>query len=72
MLPHSKAIELGSSDQEASSEADRIIEIVLGLRCAWTCVAAANSGYGDIAEIHGCHLLRLMSSQWGSQKLLQN
>ena len=25
----------------------------------------------DISEVPGCHLLRQMSSQWGSQKLLQ-
>ena len=29
------------------------------------------SGGVDISEIPGCHLLRQMSSQWGSQKLLQ-
>ena len=39
--------------------------------CAWQCLPTAISGGVDISEISGCHLLRQMSSQWGSQKLLQ-
>ena len=31
----------------------------------------AISGRVDISEVHGCHLLRQMGSQLGSQKLLQ-
>ena len=38
---------------------------------AWTCVPTAISGGFDISEVPGCHLLRQMSSQWGSQKSLQ-
>ena len=40
-------------------------------RRAWKCVPTAIYGGGDIFEVPGCHLLRQMSSHWGSQKLLQ-
>ena len=39
--------------------------------CTWKCVPTAISCGVDISEVPGCHLLRQMSSQWGSQKLLQ-
>ena len=35
------------------------------------CVPAAISGGVDISKVPECHLLQQMSSQWGSQKLLQ-
>ena len=35
------------------------------------CVTSAFSGGVDISEAPGCHLLRQMSSQLGSQKLVQ-
>ena len=35
------------------------------------CLYTAISGEVDISEAPGCHLLRQMSSQWGSQKLIQ-
>ena len=38
--------------------------------CTGKCVPTAVSGV-DISEVPGCHLLQQMSSQWGSQKLLQ-
>ena len=38
---------------------------------AWKCVPAIISGGVDISQVSGCHLLQMMSSQWGSQKLLQ-
>ena len=39
--------------------------------CTWNCIHTAISGGVDISEVLGCHLLWQMSSQWGSQKLLQ-
>ena len=37
----------------------------------WKCVPIAIYDGVDISEVPGCHLLRQISSQWGSQKLLQ-
>ena len=37
----------------------------------WKCVPTAISHGVDIPEVPGCHLLQQMSSQWGSQKLVQ-
>ena len=37
----------------------------------WKCVPTVLSGGVDICEVPGCHLLRQVNSQWGSQKLLQ-
>ena len=37
----------------------------------WKCVPTVISGGVDISEVPGCHLLRQMSSQWESQKLLE-
>ena len=37
----------------------------------WKCIPAAISCSVDIYEVLGCHLLRHMSPQRGSQKLLQ-
>ena len=38
---------------------------------AWKCVPTAFSGGVDISEVPGCHLCWQISSQRGSQKLLQ-
>ena len=38
---------------------------------SWKCIPTNISGGVDISEVHGCHLLRHMSSQRRSQKLLQ-
>ena len=38
---------------------------------AWKCVPTAISSGMDISEVLGCHLLQQMSSQGGSQKLLE-
>ena len=38
---------------------------------AWKCIPTAISGGVDISEVPCCHLLWQMSSQWGSQELLQ-
>ena len=35
------------------------------------CVHTAISGSVDISEVPGCHLLRQISCQWGSQKWIQ-
>ena len=65
--PDSKETELGSSDQEASPSAGKNIRVVLVPCLCFTAI----SGGVDISEVPGCHLLQQMSSQWGSQKLLQ-
>ena len=46
-------------------------EVVLVQYCAWKFVPTAISGGVEIFEVPGCHLLRQMSSKWGSQILLQ-
>ena len=56
-------LELGSSDQEASSSAGKNTGIVLVPCRTWKCVPTAISGGVDISEVPGCHLLRQMSSQ---------
>ena len=38
---------------------------------AWKCIPTTISGGVDIFEVPGCHLLQQVSSQRGSQKLLQ-
>ena len=66
-VPHdSKVIELGSSNQEVSPSTSKNTEAVLVPHRAWKCVPTAISG-----EVPECHLLQQMSSQCGSQKLLQ-
>ena len=71
MPPDSKETELGSSDQEASPSAGKITAIVLVPYLRIECVPTAISGGVDISEVPLCHLLRQMSSQGRSQKLLQ-
>ena len=70
-MPASKETELGSSDQVTSLSAGKNTGIDLVPFRAWKWVPAAISGGVDISEVPGCLLLRQMSSQWGSQKLLQ-
>ena len=42
------------------------------MRCrAWKCVPTAISSSLGISEVPACHLIRQISFQWGSQKLLQ-
>ena len=62
-LPDSKETKLGGSNQEASPSAGKNIGVVSITCCARKCV--------NISEVPGSHLLRKMSSQGGSQKLLQ-
>ena len=71
MPPDSKETQLGSSNQEASPSADKNTGVVLVPCCTWKCVPTAISGGVDISKVPGCHLLQQISSQWGSQKLLQ-
>ena len=71
VLPDGKKMELGSSDQEASPSAGKNTGVVLVHVCTWNCIPTVISGGVDISEIPGCHLLQQMSSQSGSQKLLQ-
>ena len=71
MFSDSKETELGSSDQEVSPSASKNTRIVLVPFRAWRCVPTAISGVVDISEVPRCHLLRQMSSQRGSEKLLQ-
>ena len=71
MPPDSKETELGSRDQEASPSAGKNTRMPLVPCRAWKCVPTAISRGVDISEVPECHLLRQMSSQWGSQKLFQ-
>ena len=71
VLTDSKENKLGSSDQEAFPSAGKDTRLVLVLCCTWKCVPTAISSGVHISEVPGCHLLRQMSSQCGSQKLLQ-
>ena len=71
MPPNSKETELGSSDQQASPSAGKNTGIVLVTFRAWKCDPTAISSGADISEVPACHFLRQMSSQSGSQKLLQ-
>ena len=64
----SKETELGSSDQEASPSAGKNTGVVL-VPCLHD--PTAISGGVNISEVPGCHFLRQMNSQLGSQKLLQ-
>ena len=61
----SKDTELGSSNQEASPSAGKNTGVVL-VPCSRMEVHPYSYFWW-----YGCHLLRQMSSQWGSQKLLQ-
>ena len=56
---------------KASPSAGENTRVVLVPCRAWKCVPTAISGRVDISDVPGCHLLQQMSSQWGSQKLLQ-
>ena len=47
------------------------VETVLGPCCAWKCVPTTILGVVVISKGPVCYLLRQMSSQWRSQKLLQ-
>ena len=71
MSPDSKETELGSSDPEAFPSTCKNIGVVLCHVRAWKCIPTAISGDVNISEVPGCHLLRQVSSQGGSQKLLQ-
>ena len=71
VLPDSKEIKLGSSNQEAPLSAGKNPGIVLVPCCTRRCVSTAISGGVDISEVPECHLLWQTSSQWGSHKLLQ-
>ena len=65
--PDSIETKLGSSVQQASPSAGNNTGIVL-VPCR---ALNAISGSVDISKVPGCPLLRRISSQWGSQKLLQ-
>ena len=62
VLPDSKETELGSSDQEASSSADKNTGGVLVSCCAWKCVPAAISDGVNISEVPRCHFFRQQMS----------
>ena len=69
--PDSTETELGSSYQEASPLAGKNTRVILVSYCAWKYTHTVISGDLDISEVPGCYLLRQMSFQGGSQKLLQ-
>ena len=67
----SKEIKLGSSNQETTPSTGKNIRIVLLPFHAWKCFLSGIFGCVDILDVPPCHLLRQMSSQGGSQNLLQ-
>ena len=71
VLPDSKGIDIGSSNQEVSPSTCKNTGVVLVLHNAWKCAHTAISSGMDISVVPGCHLLRRMCSHSGSQKLLQ-
>ena len=66
MLPDSEGSELGCSNKEAPPSAGKNAGIVL-IPCSCMEVHSIPTA---ISEVPGCLLLRQMSSQSGSQKLL--
>ena len=70
-MPYSKVTKLGSSNHEASPSAAKNIKVVRVSCYTWKCVPTTISGVLDISEVLECHLLQHISSQRGSQKLLQ-
>ena len=58
LLPESKEIKLGSSNQETFQSGGKNTRLVLLLRHTWKCVPTAVSGSVGISEFHGYHLLR--------------
>ena len=67
----SRETELGSSNQEANTSTHKNTGIVLVPCCTWKCVPTAISRGVDISKVPGCHFLQQLSSQYGSQNLLQ-
>ena len=63
MPPDRNETKLGGSNQPASPSAGKNSVVVLVPCHAWKCVPKAISGGVDISEVHGCHLLRQISSQ---------
>ena len=63
--------ELRSSDQEGSSLVGKNTGIVLESCPTWKCIPTTIPDSGEICEVPGCHLLQQMSSQLGTQNLLQ-
>ena len=61
--PDSKETKLGSSNQEASPSVGKNTRVVLVPCSRMEVRPTAISGGMDISEIHGCYLLRQMSSQ---------
>ena len=72
MLPNGKETEVDCSNHKASQWAGKKNTGLILVSCrAWKCVPQAISGGADLFEVPECHLLGQMSSQLGSQKLLQ-
>ena len=67
----SRETELGSSNQEANTSTHKNTGIVLVPCCTWKFVPTAISRGVDISKVPGCHFLQQLSSQYGSQNLLQ-
>ena len=69
--PDIKESKLESSNQEVFPSTGKNTEIVLVPCPTWKCASTAISSDMDIHEVSGCHFLQQMSSQWGSEKLIQ-
>ena len=63
VLPDSKEMKIGISNQEASLSAGKNTWVVLVPCRTWKCAPVAIFGGVDISEVLGCHLLWQMSSQ---------
>ena len=72
-VPHdSKESELGSSDQDTSPWASKNIGVVLVPCLRMEVRPTAISSGVHISEDPGCHLLRQVSSQWGSKNYFKD
>ena len=71
-LADSKGTKLRRSDQEASPSAGKNAGIVLVPCRAWKCFPTAIYSGVDISKVPGCHSLKQMCSQWGSQRLVSH
>ena len=71
LVPDSEETKFGSRDQEAFPSAGKNTRAVLVPCHAWKGFPTVNSNGVDFSVVPVCHILQQMSSEQGSQKLLQ-
>ena len=71
LVPDSEETKFGSRDQEAFPSAGKNTRAVLVPCHAWKSFPTVNSNGVDFSVVPVCHILQQMSSEQGSQKLLQ-